>query len=76
MNRKAADIEDLFTEACCLLLYNAAFDKAVAEAGLKDTAPLVRKIARVEGVDCFDHNRPADKFVPVDRRAKRTPLAG
>lgn len=63
LNRKAADIEDLFTAADYLLLYNAAFGKTVAEADLKGTDPMVRKIARHEGVDRFDHNRPADKLL-------------
>ncbi|WP_431470287.1 AAA family ATPase [Sphingosinithalassobacter sp. LHW66-3] len=63
LNRKAADIEDLFTAADYLLLYNAAFGKSIAEGDLKGTDPLVRKIARLEEVDRFDHNRPADRFL-------------
>ncbi|NMN03880.1 MULTISPECIES: AAA family ATPase [unclassified Novosphingobium] len=63
LNRKAADIEDLFTAADYLLLYNAAFGKSIAEGDLKGTDPLVRKIARLEDVDRFDHNRPADRFL-------------
>jgi predicted ATP-dependent endonuclease of OLD family len=63
LNRKAADIEDLFAAADYLLLYNAAFGKSIAEADLKGTDPLVRKIARIEEVDRFDHNRPADRLL-------------
>lgn len=63
LNRKAADIEDLFTAADYLLLYNAAFGKSIAEGDLKGNDPLVRKIARLEDVDRFDHNRPADRFL-------------
>jgi hypothetical protein len=63
LNRKAADIEDLFTVPDYLLLYNAAFSKSIAEGDLKGTDPLVRKIVRLEEVDRFDHNRPADRFL-------------
>lgn len=71
LGRKAADIEDLFTAADYLLLYNAAFGKGIAEGDLKGTDPLVKRIARLEGVDRFDHNRPADHLM----RDKATFLA-
>lgn len=63
LSRKTADIEDLFVVADYLAIYNAAFGKSVKEAQLKGTDSIVRQIARHEGVDRFDHNRPADRFM-------------
>jgi predicted ATP-dependent endonuclease of OLD family len=59
-NRAAADIEDLFEEEEYLLLYNKAFSKSLTPAKLKGNDPIVSRIARHEGVDRFDHGRPAD----------------
>jgi hypothetical protein len=58
--RSPADIEDLFEEGEYLKLYNAAFDKKLKLQDLKGTDPIVARIARKEGVDRFDHGRPAD----------------
>lgn len=54
------DIEDLFEADEYLLLYNKAFGKSVKAKELKGTDPIVARIARLEGVDRFDHGRPAD----------------
>jgi hypothetical protein len=56
----AADIEDLFKEEDYLTLYNEAFSKAVKGADLKGKDPIVTRLARHEGVERFDHGRPAD----------------
>ena len=41
-------------------MYNGAFQKNYTPSKLKGTDPLVRKIARKEGVSRFDHGKPAD----------------
>ncbi len=68
-DRKMADIEDLFAKDDYLALYNAAFGKKIKAADLKGTDPIVRQIARAEGVERYDHNAPAE--VLLRERAKR-----
>ena len=60
LGRKTGDIEDMFAEDEYLSLYNKAFGKAVKVKNLKGSDPIVARIARVEGVERFDHGRPAD----------------
>lgn len=60
LSRSAADIEDYFEEDEYLLLYNKAFGKSLKPTDLKGTDPIVTRIARREGIDRFDHGRPAD----------------
>ena len=64
-----ADIEDLFAKDDYVALYNAAFGKKMKAVDLKGTDPIVRQIARNEGVDRYDHNAPAE--VLLRERAKR-----
>lgn len=68
-DRKMADIEDLFAKDDYVALYNAAFGKKMKAVDLKGTDPIVRQIARNEGVDRYDHNAPAE--VLLRERAKR-----
>lgn len=58
-----ADIEDLFELGDYLNIYNKVFGKAHKETDLKGTDQVVSKIARLEGIDRFDHGRPADYFL-------------
>ena len=60
LGRKTGDIEDLFEEDEYLGLYNKAFGKAIKAKDLKGNDPIVARIARLEGVERFDHGRPAD----------------
>jgi len=60
LGRKFGDIEDLFEEDEYLGLYNKAFGKAIKAKDLKGSDPIVARIARHEGVDRYDHGRPAD----------------
>jgi energy-coupling factor transporter ATP-binding protein EcfA2 len=60
ISRKAGDIEDFFKPQEYLNLYNQAFGKEIKPENLKGTDPIVNQIARHEGVDRFDHGRPAD----------------
>lgn len=63
LNRPAADIEDLFDVDEYLNLYNLAFGKNLTAQTLSGTDPIVSRIARHEGIDRFDHGRPADIFM-------------
>src|SRR5438874_1028882 len=60
LGRKTGDIEDLFQVDEYLGLYNKAFGKSIKPKDLKGNDPIVARIARHEGVDRFDHGRPAD----------------
>ena len=60
IGRSLADIEDLFEESEYLGLYNAAFGRTYAPHDLQGTDPIVARIARKEGVERFDHGKPAD----------------
>lgn len=68
-DRKMTDIEDLFAKDDYVVLYNAAFGKKIKPTDLKGTDPIVRQIARLEGVERYDHNAPAE--VLLRERAKR-----
>lgn len=60
LGRSQADIEDLFDPQDYLDLYNGAFDKKPRASVLKGKDPIVKQIARAEGIDNFDHGKPAD----------------
>jgi predicted ATPase len=60
LGRKTGDIEDLFEVDEYLALYNKAFSKSLKATDLQGNDPIVARIARHEGVDRFDHGRPAD----------------
>jgi len=60
LGRKTGDIEDMFEEDEYLELYNKAFGKTIKTKDLKGNDPIVARIARHEGVERFDHGRPAD----------------
>lgn len=60
LGRKIGDIEDLFEVDEYLALYNKAFSKQLKATDLQGTDPIVARIARHEGLDRFDHGRPAD----------------
>ena len=63
VNSKLADIEDLFEENDYLNIYNKTFKKATKPTDLQGSDQIVSKIARHEGIDRFDHGRPADYFL-------------
>jgi ABC-type cobalamin/Fe3+-siderophores transport system ATPase subunit len=58
--QKLADIEDLFATDDYIKLYNMAFKKSVKPSDLSGTDPIVRQLARHEGVDRFNHDAPAE----------------
>jgi hypothetical protein len=74
LGRKTADIEDLFEEDEYLGLYNKAFGRTVKPKDLKGSDPIVMRIARMEGVERFDHGRPADVLLR-EREAVLTKLS-
>jgi predicted ATP-dependent endonuclease of OLD family len=63
LDRSAADIEDLFAKEDYLDLYNRAFRKEVTTGDLQGDDPIVRRLARFEGEDRFDHGVPADELL-------------
>lgn len=63
ISSKSADIEDLFGENDYLHIYNKAFKKTTKPTDLHGSDQIVSKIARHEGIDRFDHGRPADYFL-------------
>lgn len=62
-DQNMSDIEDLFSNGDYLSLYNKAFNKKIKVADLNGTDPIVRQIARFEGVDRFNHDAPADTLL-------------
>lgn len=63
LDRRAADMEDLFAEEDYLDLYNRAFEKEVTSDDLQGEDPIVRRLARYEGENRFDHGVPADELL-------------
>lgn len=63
LDRKLADIEDVFAPEDYLELYNKAFGSKLRLEDLTGTDPIVNRIARAEGVERFDHGRPADELL-------------
>lgn len=60
---QVADIEDLFEPQDYLSLYNKAFGKSLTMAALQGSDPIVNRIARAEGVQRFNHNKPAEQLM-------------
>jgi predicted ATP-dependent endonuclease of OLD family len=60
---KFADIEDLFSLEDYLKLFNHTFHKKYKPEDLVGTDPIVNKLARLEGIERFDHGKPADYFL-------------
>lgn len=64
-----ADIEDLFTTADYLRLYNWAFDARLDPGDLADTEqPILKKLLDYNGGQDFDHAQPAHTL--TERRAE------
>lgn len=74
INQRTGDIEDLFKVDEYLGLYNKAFGKTLTANDLNGNDPIVVRIARHEGIDRFDHGRPADVLLR-DREAVLTTLS-
>ena len=62
LDRRLADVEDLFALEDYVMLYNAAFTPKLKVADLKGTDPILPMIERVSGKK-FDHGKPADVFL-------------
>ncbi len=60
LGKRLADVEDLFSPGDYLSLFNKAFGKNYKVADLTGTDPIVKQLARKEGIDRFDHGKPAD----------------
>lgn len=60
---KFADIEDLFSVEDYLKLFNLSFNRKYKPEDLTGTDPIVNRLARLEGIERFDHGKPADYFL-------------
>jgi len=58
-----ADIEDLFSDEEYLRMYNKAFDTEVTPDELEGEDTIVKRIARSQSVDEFDHGKVADALL-------------
>lgn len=61
--QKTSDIEDLFTPGDYIKLYNAAFGKKIKISDLQGDDSIVKKIARHEDIERFNHDAPADMLL-------------
>ena len=55
-----ADVEDLFVVTDYLSIFNPALAATFAESDIQSQEPIVRQLARLLGVDRFNHGLPAD----------------
>ncbi len=60
---KLAGIEDVFEPTDYLMLYNRSFDRSWNVTDLDGAGPIVGQIARREGIEPFDHGRPAEELL-------------
>lgn len=63
LSTKLADVEDLFEINDYLSIYNKSFGKAYKSTDLQGSDQIVIRIARYEGIERFDHGKPADYFL-------------
>lgn len=63
LNKKYADIEDVFSEADYLHLYNGAFESKIKLSSHDSGDRVVSRICRVEGIDDFNHRKPSNYFL-------------
>jgi len=63
LNRKYADIEDLFSVADYLSIYNEAFSDTIKPDDLNGSDPIISQISRYRKLKNFDHGKPADLFL-------------
>lgn|GEM_PF-2300848 len=63
VGRTVVDIEDLFTPNDYLSLYNKAFGKSLDVSVLTGSDSIVSQIARHEGLERFNHNKPAEALL-------------
>jgi predicted ATPase len=59
ISRKSGDIEDLFEPNEYLELFNKAFGRTFKVADLIGSDPIVKRLARLLGVERYDHGKPA-----------------
>lgn len=63
LQKKYADIEDLFSASDYLYIYNQAFSDSLKPEDLDGNDPIVSKISRHKSLTNFDHGKPADLFL-------------
>lgn len=65
-----SDVEDMFTPAEFLKLYNKAFGTSLTVSGLTGKDRIIDRISRAEGVPFTKHGKPADALLRDPDRAK------
>lgn len=63
VEKKTADIEDLFAPSDYLKLYNAAFKKKIKNEDIEGDDSIVKSIARYEGIKRYNHDAPAETLL-------------
>lgn len=57
---KFADVEDLFTDADYLTLYNGAFSKKISKTDIDEKTPIMQQLKKKNGGKDFNHYPPAN----------------
>lgn len=60
LNRKFADVEDMFSVDDYLNLYNGAFGKNICRADIDDKMPILTQLKKLNGGKDFNHYTPAN----------------
>ena len=55
-----ADVEDLFSDADYLALYNGAFSKQISQSDIDETKPIMSQLKKLNGNKEFNHYTPAN----------------
>ena len=60
LNRKFADVEDMFSVDDYLCLYNGAFGKNICRTDIDDKTPILTQLKKLNGGKDFNHYTPAN----------------
>lgn len=60
LNRKFADVEDMFSVDDYLSLYNGAFGKNISRADIDDNMPILPQLKKLNSGKDFNHYTPAN----------------
>ena len=60
LNRKFADVEDMFSVEDYLNLYNGAFAKNICRADIDDSLPILPQLKELNNGKDFNHYTPAN----------------
>lgn len=60
LNRKFADVEDMFSVDDYLNLYNGALEKNISRADIDDSLPILPQLKKLNNGKDFNHYTPAN----------------